>query len=83
MNDDVLAFLEKWVEDNVVPIDASLRAEKAELLAERFYREAADAGFEEADVEQTVQELADGEDLASYLEAKLENVDDEEDVEDD
>ncbi|CAN0452006.1 unnamed protein product [Phaeothamnion confervicola] len=83
MDDEALAFLEKWIGDNVVPTDASLRAEKAEDLAVQCYREAADAGFSDEDLQAAAEELSEGSDLATLIEAALakagEEVDDDND----
>lgn len=84
MDEDALAFLEKWVEDNAVSIAANLRAEKAESLAEQCLRDAAEAGYSDEDIEQAAEELTDGEDLATYIEMALEKAaDDEPEDEDD
>lgn len=78
MDEDALAFLEKWVEDNTVGIAAHLRAEKAESLAEQCLRDAAEAGYSDEDIEQAAEELTDGENLATFIEMALEKVDEEE-----
>lgn len=78
VDEDALAFVEKWVEDNTVSIAANLRAEKAESLAEKCLRDAAEAGYSEEDIEQAAEELTDGEDLATYIEMALDKADDEE-----
>lgn len=83
MADDILAFIEKWIEDNVAPVEANLIPERAESLAEQCYREAADAGFDESEIEEAVAELADGEDLASYIEAALEKAEEDEEADED
>jgi hypothetical protein len=79
MDDDTLAFLEKWVEDNTSAVPAELRAQKAESLAEQCLRDAAEAGFSEDDVAEAASELSDGDDLAAYIEQALEKASDEED----
>jgi hypothetical protein len=79
MDDDTLAFLEKWVEDNSAALPAELRAQKAESLAEQCLRDAAEAGFSEEDVEEAVAELSEGGDLASYIEQALDKASDDED----
>ncbi len=71
MSDDIYEFLEKWIVDNVEAIDRSLHAERAESLAELCYKEAAEAGFSEEEIEEAAAELCDGEGLASYIENKL------------
>lgn len=78
MDEDALAFLEKWVEDNAIGIAAHLRAEKAESLAEQCLRDAAEAGYSDEDIEQAAEELTDGENLATYIEMALEKADEEE-----
>jgi hypothetical protein len=78
-DDDTLAFLEKWVEDNTSAVPAELRAQKAESLAEQCLRDAAEAGFSEDDVAEAASELSDGDDLAAYIEQALEKASDEED----
>lgn len=83
MDDDVYAFLEKWIEDNVVPIDANLRAERAENLASECYKEAAEAGFSEEEVDEAADELSEGAGLAAYIEAALDKAEEEEEVEED
>jgi ATPase subunit of ABC transporter with duplicated ATPase domains len=83
MSDDALAFLEKWIEDNAVAITAHLRAEKAEDLAVQCRREAAEAGFSEEELDEAVEELSDGEELATLIEQALDRVDDEEESEED
>ncbi len=80
-DDDVLAFLEKWIEDNVVATPARLRAERAESLAEQCRKDAEDAGFSEEELDEAVEELAEGGDLSTYIEEALEKAD-EEDSED-
>lgn len=49
-----------------------------ETMAERFYRDAAEAGFAEEDLEEVIAEVADGEDLASYIEVALSKAEDDE-----
>lgn len=73
MDDDALAFLEKWIEDNAVVVTAHLRAEKAEALAERCLRDAAEADISEEAIEEAAAELSEGSDLAGYIEAALES----------
>lgn len=83
MDDDVYAFLEKWIEDNVAPTDASLRAERAENLAAECYKEAGEAGFSEEEVDEAADELSEGAGLAAYIEAALDKAEEEEEVEED
>jgi hypothetical protein len=71
-DDDVLAFLEKWIEDNAVATPARMRAERAENLAEQCRKEAEEAGFSEEALDEAVGELAEGGDLSSYIEEALE-----------
>lgn len=82
MDEDTLAFLEKWVEDNTVAVAASLRAEKAESLAEQCLRDGAEAGYSEEEIEEAAAELTDGGDLASLIETALERADNDEVSED-
>jgi len=79
VDEDSLAFLEKWIEDNTVGVAAPLRAEKAESLAEQCLRDAAEAGYADEDIEQAAAELSDGEDLATYIEMALEKAAEDED----
>lgn len=81
MADDALAFLEKWIEDNAAATPVQLRAEKAESLAEECRKAAENAGFSEDELDEAIAELADGEDLSTYLEEVLDRVV-EEDTED-
>ena len=83
MDEDVYAFVEKWIEDNVAPTDASLRAERAENLAADCYKDAAEAGFSEEEVDEAVEELSEGAGLAAYIEAALDKADEDEEVEED
>lgn len=76
MDDEALAFLEKWIEDNAAPITANLRAEKAESMAEQCLRDAAEAGFTDEQIEEAVAELSEGNDLAGYIEEALEKASD-------
>jgi hypothetical protein len=78
MNDDALAFLEKWIEDNAVPTPAKLRGDRAETLAAECFREGAIAGFSEEELEEAASELSDGADLAALIEVALEKAEDEE-----
>ena len=83
MDDEALAFLEKWIEDNAVAVTAHLRAEKAEALAERCLRDAAEADISEEAIEEAAAELSDGGDLAGYIEAALESASNDDDDGDD
>jgi hypothetical protein len=83
MDEDTLAFLEKWVEDNAVGIAAHLRAEKAENLAAQCLKGGAEAGYSEEEIEEAAAELTDGEDLLTYIEMALETADEEEAWDDD
>jgi len=78
MDDDVYAFLEKWVEENVAPVDAGFKSERLDDLVGRCLRDAEEAGFIESDVEEAAAELGDCDDLTAYLEAALEKVGEEE-----
>jgi ATPase subunit of ABC transporter with duplicated ATPase domains len=83
MSDDALAFLEKWIEDNTVAITAHLRAEKAEDLAVQCRKDAAEAGFSEEEIEEAIEELSDGEELAALIEEALDKAEEEEESEED
>lgn len=83
MTEDLLAFFEKWLNDHITPTEESLRAERAEGLAELFYRDAAEAGFDEDDVVEAASEITEGEDLVTFIEAKLDAAtSDEDEIED-
>ena len=82
MNDDALAFLEKWIEDNVMVTTANLRAERAEDLAVQCRREAVEAGFSEEELDEVVEELSEGDDLAALIEQAMDKLDVEEEDED-
>lgn len=71
MDEEALAFLERWTEDNAAPISAKLRAEQAEILAVQCTREGADAGFSEEALEEAAAEATEGGDLVAYIEAAL------------
>lgn len=83
MNDDALAFLEKWIEDNAVATTAQLRAEKAEDLAVQCRRDAVEVGFSEEELDEVVEELGDGDDLAALIEQAMDKLDLEEGDEED
>jgi SOS response regulatory protein OraA/RecX len=83
MSDDALAFLEKWIEDNAVAIAAPLRAEKAEDLAVQCRREAVEAGISEEELDEVIEELSDGEDLAALIEQALDKVEEDEESDED
>jgi hypothetical protein len=76
MDDDALAFLERWVEDNVRPIAARLRAEQADVLAAKCYQDAAEADIAAEALDEIAEEATDGGDLVAYMEAALDNADD-------
>jgi hypothetical protein len=76
MDDEALAFLERWVEDNVRPVAVRLRAEQAEVLAAKCYQDAADADISEEDIDEVAAEATDGGDLNAYMEAALNAADD-------
>jgi hypothetical protein len=76
MDDDALAFLERWVEDNVRPIAVKLRAEQAEVLAAKCYQDAADADISEEALDEVAEEATDGGDLTAYMETALDKADD-------
>jgi hypothetical protein len=76
MDEDALAFLERWVEDNVRPIAVRLRAEQAEVLAAKCYQDAADADISEEALDEIASEATDGSDLTAYMEAALDKADD-------
>ncbi|HEX2842144.1 hypothetical protein [Hyphomicrobium sp.] len=81
MNDDALAFLEKWIDDNVVSTPANVRAERAEDLAVQCHREAVEAGFSEEEMDEVLEEVSDGADLATMIERVMSKLDDEEEDE--
>lgn len=76
-DDDVLAFLEKWIEDNIVVTPPRLRAERAENLAEQCRKDAEEAGFSEEELDEAIEELAEGDDLSTYIEEALDKAEDE------
>lgn len=76
MDDEALAFLERWVEDNVRPVAARLRAEQAETLATKCYQDAAEADITEEALNEIAEEATDGGDLVAYMETALENAED-------
>jgi len=81
MNDDALAFIEKWIEDNAVPSAAKQKGDQAESLAAECFREGVEAGFSEDELEEAASELSDGADLAALIEVALEKAEDEEEEE--
>lgn len=67
MSDDALAFIERWLEENIDDTDHD-----AEQLAQQCLSAARDAGYTEDQVEEAASELSeDGGDLISLIEAKI------------
>lgn len=83
MDEEVLAFLERWVEVHAVAAGAASRAELAEKLAAQCYRDAEEAGFDSDAIDEAAAEATDGEDLIAYIEQALEKSEEDELAEDD
>lgn len=87
MDDTSIAFLERWVEENVKPVAAGKQQAEAERLASACIQDAAEEDISESDLEEIAGEEIDGGDLVAYMSnalerASAEEVDDEEDEED-
>lgn len=83
MNEDALAFLEKWIDDHVVATPANVRLERAEELAVEFHRDAVEAGFSEEELDEVLTEVGDGADIATMIEHVMSKLDEEEEEEED
>jgi 20S proteasome alpha/beta subunit len=73
MNELVLAFLERWVEENVNGVAAGLEHEEAERLAAACIADAAEQDISEEDLAETCAEASDGDDLVTYMTKAIEN----------
>src|SRR5262245_42332998 len=67
MDEEALAFLERWIEVHAVSEGASSRSELAEKLAGQCYRDAEEAGFDSDAIDEAASEATDGEDLIAYI----------------
>jgi hypothetical protein len=76
MDEDALAFLERWVEVHAVAKSSASRSELAEKLAGQCYRDAEEAGFDADAIDEAAAEATDGEDLIAYIELALEGAED-------
>lgn len=68
---DAVAFLERWTDEHVSPVSAALVSEQAVRLSEKCLADAEEAGFSGEQIEEAAQEINDGYDLISYIEAAL------------
>jgi vacuolar-type H+-ATPase subunit C/Vma6 len=72
MSDIVLAFLERWTEENVGIIAAADQQDEAERLTAACIEDAFKEGFTEDELSETVTEATEGGDLVSYFAAAIE-----------
>ena len=81
MNDLTIAFLERWIEEHVIPVPAGKQLAEAERLAAACIRDAAEEDISEDELTEIAIEDSDGDDLVAYMvkaleRAELEELDD-------
>ena len=72
MDDLAIAFLERWIEENVTPVPVNRQVAEAERLAATCLRDAAEEGISEDDLAEIAAEDSDGDDLVTYLAKAIE-----------
>jgi hypothetical protein len=72
MDEMAMAFLERWVEENVKPVPAGRQQAEAERLAAACIHDAADEEISEDNLQEIASEETDGDDLVSYMSNAIE-----------
>ena len=72
MDDLSIAFLERWVEENVTPVPANRQAAEAVRLAAACTRDAAEEDITEETLAEIASEESDGDDLVAFMAKALE-----------
>ena len=73
MDETSIAFLERWVEENVKPVAAGKHQAEATRLAAACIQDAAEDEIAESDLEEIAAEETDGDDLIAYMSKAIEN----------
>ena len=67
MSDLAIAFLERWIEENVSAVPGERQEDEAERLAAACISDAAKEGITEEELEEVTAEASDGDDLITYM----------------
>lgn len=67
MNDLAIAFLERWIEENVSAVPGAKQTAEAERLAAACIRDAAEEDITEDELNEIANEETDGDDLVTYM----------------